>query len=838
MAALAPGISLPAYGQFTAAEIPISGATNAVFDSLDIQITQYMEDKQISACEVGIMANGRVVYERGFGWRDYPGGDPTPVAENDVMRVASVTKPIIAAAVQKLIADGVINATDKVFDYASPGGLLPAATYYPYNGVLGDSRYADITVQDLIEHRGGWDVTVNASPWNGKAYDPQFSAIRIANEIDSVNPPLPPGRKNTVRFMMSQPLQYDPGATSGIPSSFGYGTAVNYTMGDEPRGVALGDLNGDTVPDMVTGNWLSGDVSVRLGNGDGTFGSAGAYTVGVNPQGVAIGDLNHDNKADVVVASNGDNAVSVLLGNGNGSLQTPDAYATGSLPTTVVIDDVNADNDPDILVTAFGGAKVWVHLGNGDGSFQTGAGYSAQNGPRTLVAYDMNKDGVKDIVCSNSNSDSFSILLGAGDGTFSLYSSTATGPQPFGIGVADLDGNGWGDVITANQGDNTFSVSLNDGASFAAPVAYPVGRVPRGLFVGDVDGDGKADAVTVDHDDSALSVSLGKGDGTFKTPTTFAVGTNPYYITGGDLDGDGRIDLAAANRTSDDASVLLRVPNGVYSYSNFGYMLLGLIIEQVMGQNHLDYIQSNFLDTWGGAPREMLHGRTFKQDQDPREPFYDGSKNATNVFCNPIPGDCSVCPCVDWAYGGWEHEVFRGHGDLVTDVDQLLHFADGYLMFSVYSNPVVEIGTPFDGSWYVSHNGSIEGTNALASNGIVNGGVPHPDNVRYAFIMNNRYKVDGDEPYVGLQTIIIDYLNARMGQMPTTYATDTWVDFSAGGGGSGTFASPKQTVTDALPLVQQNGRIKIKPGSTTWTGTVNAAVRLDAPLGTVRVGGP
>ena len=96
--------------------------------------------------------------------------------------------------------------------------------------------------------------------------------------------------------------------------------AVGYTVtGNTPRGVAVGDLNGDGHLDLVTANSNSSDVNVLLGNGDGTFGPEARYTVGAGPWSVAVGDFNGDHRLDLVTANTGSGDVSVLLGNGDGT---------------------------------------------------------------------------------------------------------------------------------------------------------------------------------------------------------------------------------------------------------------------------------------------------------------------------------------------------------------------------------------------------------------------------------------------------------------------------------------------------------------------------------------
>ena len=78
--------------------------------------------------------------------------------------------------------------------------------------------------------------------------------------------------------------------------------------------MAIGDLDGDGVPDLVTANSGPGNVSVLLGNGDGTFQSQQAFGVGSGPFSVAIGDLDGDGVPDLVTANIESDNVSVLLG--------------------------------------------------------------------------------------------------------------------------------------------------------------------------------------------------------------------------------------------------------------------------------------------------------------------------------------------------------------------------------------------------------------------------------------------------------------------------------------------------------------------------------------------
>src|SRR5207248_320280 len=92
------------------------------------------------------------------------------------------------------------------------------------------------------------------------------------------------------------------------------------------------------------------NVSILLGNGDGTFAAAVNYGAGTTPQSVAIGDFNGDGKADLAVANINSNNVSILLGNGNGTFAVAVNYVVGIRPLSVVIGDFNGDGKGDLAV--------------------------------------------------------------------------------------------------------------------------------------------------------------------------------------------------------------------------------------------------------------------------------------------------------------------------------------------------------------------------------------------------------------------------------------------------------------------------------------------------------
>ncbi len=338
-------------------------------------------------------------------------------------------------------------------------------------------------------------------------------------------------------------------------------TPVSFPTGDGPTPVVVADLDGDGVSDLVTANQGSGDASVLLGNGDGSFQAAVSFPTGERPNSMAVADLDGDGVPDLVTGNTPrfplPGGVSVRLGNGDGSFQSPSfqaalSFAARDDPVFVAVADLDDDGVPDLATTNFLGGDVRVLLGNGDGSFQTPVSFPTGDGPSPVVVADLDGDGVADLVTANQGSGDVSVLLGNGDGSFQAAVSFPTGERPNSMAVADLDGDGVPDLIIANAGRRGtspagVSVLLGNGdGSFRLATSFAT-FLPVSVAVADLDGDSVPDLVTANAAFGSVSVMLGKGDGSFQPAGSFAAGEGPGSVTVADLDGDGVPDLVTTN---------------------------------------------------------------------------------------------------------------------------------------------------------------------------------------------------------------------------------------------------------------------------------------------------
>jgi hypothetical protein len=377
--------------------------------------------------------------------------------------------------------------------------------------------------------------------------------------------------------------------------------------------VALGDVNGDAIPDVVVANAdaYAGTVSVLLGDGRGGFQLAGTYPAGTMPTSLALKDLSGDGKLDVAVANTAvASSVSVLLGKGDGTFQAPVTYAAGGWSTFVVAGDFNGDGVPD-LVTADNITNTFsTFLGNGDGTFQARLTSFAGNHPDALTTGDFDGDGRPDLAATTSGG--VGVFFGKGDGTFGSPAFYADNNNTNSIVTADLNGDGRLDL--AASGTNGVSILFGkSGGSFQAAVNYPLGPVPTNIVAADLDGDGDIDlAVTIGNN---RKVTILRNQlGTFRRQATYAVCDSPWGIAAGDLNGDGDTDLVAADNKAAAVTVLLGQGGGAFTAASPVYDLNNLagakavLVGDVTGDGKPDLAFTNATHTVGILPDKGAGG--------------------------------------------------------------------------------------------------------------------------------------------------------------------------------------------------------------------------------------
>ena len=506
---------------------------------------------------------------------------------------------------------------------------------------------------------------------------------------------------------------------TGTPGTFGAATTVALPAGSAPYKVALADADNDGDLDVFTAHAGTDRVNWRANDGTGTLGASTLITLpaGAAPRGLALGDVDGDGDVDLVTANTGANTVSVSR-YAAGAFGTPTQLTVGSAtnnPFGVALADLDGDTDLDLLIATDNALAVRRSYNDGTGTFDPDFGTTTTGSdPGALAVGDLDGDLDLDFVSANRASNNVSVRLnyplptvtgfapasgtigtsvtltgthftgatavrfGAGSGTtaaFTVNSATSitvavppgaltgpvsvTGPGGTGTSAATFTVNVMAvsalapvanlrnaartanavvtfdrnvtNVAATQQALRAFSgqraglrfgtqgatgtvsganLTLNPTVDFrpgetvqltATTAATSVtgalrlrrgyvwqltaaagtgtgtyapgstastGGGTSGVVLGDVDTDGDLDLVATNYDGNTVSIRLNDGNGAYSGTTNLAAGTNPWGVALLDYDGDTDLDLAVVAQGT--AQVRLFANNGSGTFAADG----------------------------------------------------------------------------------------------------------------------------------------------------------------------------------------------------------------------------------------------------------------------------
>ncbi len=147
-------------------------------------------------------------------------------------------------------------------------------------------------------------------------------------------------------------IDYEFGSSISVYLGNGDGTFTalpTFYGGYRPTTFAVGDANGDGIPDLAVGNYGDPSIAIFMGVGDGTF-VAGPVLPGVRAASIAFADLDGDGVQDLVATMPDEACVNVWPGLRGGTFGPPLAFGTRSYPDLLMVADLNRDGSPDVVV--------------------------------------------------------------------------------------------------------------------------------------------------------------------------------------------------------------------------------------------------------------------------------------------------------------------------------------------------------------------------------------------------------------------------------------------------------------------------------------------------------
>ena len=457
------------------------------------------------------------------------------------------------------------DGTVSVFFGLGNGGFTHNADYLIGSGVF-DGFSSGLLAVDL-NHDGKLDlVAVNGMSAQAVVLMGKADGTFVPGTTLSANYPAIVGPIAAVDLnqdgnldLILQGVECDRGGCFGVPLAFsGHGDGafdpgVNLPVpGDPGVPLAIGDVKGDGVPDVLSGRFVVLVDPATIFNPNGAHRVLPMAPAGLGVAAIVAGDFNGDSKPDIVTANSQDNTISLLLGDGSGTFHQPLRYSANDNPQAIVAADFNGDGVPDIAVGNEIVLGIQIFMADGNGGLKAPVEIATDMDVAQLAVADLNHNGIPDILATGllNNQPIMRFLPSHGDGTFGAPTDRPVLTDVFSsLALADFDGDGLPDVITIGGSFTApgrfLHVYFNNGdGTFRDPIDTFLGFQALGIAVADFNHDGKMDVVVGRNNNSILgniAVFLGDGTGRFRNSANFTAGS----VATGDFNHDGIMDFVA-----------------------------------------------------------------------------------------------------------------------------------------------------------------------------------------------------------------------------------------------------------------------------------------------------
>lgn len=334
-----------------------------------------------------------------------------------------------------------------------------------------------------------------------------------------------------------------PYAKSSFPQTPPLFIRSDFAIGHDIIDIEKGNFNHDDFADIVLlGN--GGNITILLGNGDGSLTEAMHSTIGSESRFIHVDDFNNDCISDLVI----ENALFLSDGSGNFDEEIALDYSGLYSPVT---GDVNGDGFTDLLTVVSHYEdehiihQLSVALGYGDGTFGESVwsdlpfasrvylvkleNFNTDTAPDLLITYQLDYDEYGPLFKTSAPMSffCFGFMPGHGDGSFD---DVIENKWYWAGSAVDFSNDGIPDVLGGIYLEPTFHVMLGDGIGNFDPIwESPVADYGSPyFFILDVNGDNIMDIGLYrtcggDYLIDGIEFFTGTGDGTFFSPVTYKI---------------------------------------------------------------------------------------------------------------------------------------------------------------------------------------------------------------------------------------------------------------------------------------------------------------------------